>query len=93
MVSKLLYLLIDWETFNKLSALEQARGVIRALQTSITVLLAKIVSNLNLNTSTILAKILILDTWLGPVYASTGRYITVLKIQTKICKDGRQVKM
>ena len=37
---------------------------------------------------TILAKILILDAWLDPGDASADRYVTVLKIQTKICKDG-----
>ena len=38
MVWKLLYLLMDWKTFNKLSYIEQVKGVIRALQTSIMVL-------------------------------------------------------
>ena len=42
---------------------------------------------------TILAKILILDAWLDPGDTSADRYVIVLKIQTKICKDGRQVKM
>ena len=44
-------------------------------------------------TLTILAKILILDAWLGPGGASADRYITVLKVQTKRCIDGRQLKM
>ena len=35
--SKLLYLFIDWETFNQLLTLEQARSVIKALQKSIVV--------------------------------------------------------
>ena len=56
-------------------------------------LLAKIVSNVNLKTSTIFAKTLILDAWLGPGHASEDRYITVLKVQTKISMDGSQVKM
>ena len=73
--------------------LEQARGVIRALQTSMMVLLAKVVNNIDLKISTILAKILILNAWLCPEYASADCYIAVLKIQTKICKDGRQVKV
>ena len=50
MVSKLLYRLMDWETFNQLPALGQVRGVITALQTCVMVLLAKIVSNVNLIT-------------------------------------------
>ena len=59
--SKLLHLLIDWETFNQLSALKQVRGVIRALQTSMIVLLAKIVSSVTWKALTILAKRFILD--------------------------------
>ena len=82
---------MDWETFNWLYALEQIRGVIRTLQTSIIVLLAKTVSNINLKTLTILAKRLILVTWLGPGNDSAGGYNTVLKIQMEIRKDGRQV--
>ena len=46
MASKLLYLLMDCETFNKVPVLEQARGVIGALETSMMVLLAKVVSNI-----------------------------------------------
>ena len=42
MASKLLYQLMDWETFNLLTALEQVKGVIRALQTPMMVLLTKI---------------------------------------------------
>ena len=42
---------------------------------------------------TILAKILILDAWLDPGDASAKQYVIVLKIQTKICKKGTQVKM
>ena len=34
-----------------------------------------------------------LDAWLGPVCASADGYITVIKIQTKICKNGTHVKM
>ena len=70
--------------------LEEVRSVIRALQTFMRVLLAKIVSNVNLNVLTILPKRLLLDAWLGPVPNSTDWYIIVLKFQTKICKDGRQ---
>ena len=38
-------------------------------------------------------KKIIFDAWLGPGCASEDWYITALTIQTKICKDGRQVKM
>ena len=72
-------------------ALEQIRGVIRTLQTSIIVLLAKTVSNINLKTLTILTKRLILVAWLGPGHDSADGYNTVLKIQMEIRKDGRQV--
>ena len=51
-------------------ALEQVRGVIKALQTSMMVLLTKIVSNIGLKTLIILAKRLVLDTWLGSGRAS-----------------------
>ena len=78
---------------NYLHALEQVRGEIRALQTSMILLLAKIVNNVNLITLTILAKRLILDPWLSPGRNSAYWYITVIKIQTKMCKDRRQVKM
>ena len=81
MTSKLLYLLMDWETVH---LLEQVSGVIRALQTSMMVLLTKIVSKVNLKTLTILTKRLILDVWLGPGCASVDLYITFYEIQTKI---------
>ena len=87
---KLLYLLMDWKTINLLPALEQVRGVIRALQTSMMVLLAKF-SNVNLITITILAKRLILNASLGPGCASADGNTTVLKIQM-IYRDERQVK-
>ena len=51
-------------------ALEQVRIGIRALETSMTELLDKVVNNVNLIALTILAKKLILDAWLGPVCAS-----------------------
>ena len=77
MVSKLFYLLMDWETFDSLPALEQVRGVIevlqastKALETSIMELLAKIVSNVNLKDVNYCCKRLILDIWLGPGSAS-----------------------
>ena len=41
----------------------------------------------------ILANRLVLDAWLGTGGASAYGYITVLIIQRKICKDGRQVKV
>ena len=56
MTSKLLFLLMNWEIFNQLPALEQVRAVIKALQTSIMVLFAKIVSNVKSKTSSFLAK-------------------------------------
>ena len=56
-------------------------------------LLAKIVSNVNLKASTILEKRLILDARLSPECTSADWYITVLKMQMKIYKDGRQVKV
>ena len=34
MVSKLIFLLMDWETFTQLPVLQQFRGVIRALNTA-----------------------------------------------------------
>ena len=46
---------------------------------------------INLNASTVLAKSLIVVTWLDPEWVSADGYITVLKIQTEI--DGRWVKM
>ena len=64
--------------------LEQVSGVIRALQTSMIVLLTKIVSNTNLKTLSILAKSLILVTWVGPRRVSADGYITVLKIQMEM---------
>ena len=67
-------------------ALEQVSGVIRALEASMMVLLVKIANNVNLKTSTILAKRLILDAWLGPGCALADWYITVLKNQSKIRK-------
>ena len=63
MVSKLLSLLMDWETFNQLLALEQFRGVIKALQTSMMVLLTKVLSSVSLKASTILAKYLSTHLW------------------------------
>ena len=57
------------------------------------VLATKIVSNVNWKTLTILAKELILDARLDPGCASVEWYQKALKIQTKTCKDGRQVKM
>ena len=67
----------------------------RALQTSMMVLLTKTVSIFNLRTLAILAKRLILDSWLCPGRASADWYIAVLKIQTNMyrCTDERQVKM
>ena len=55
--------------------------------------MAKIVSNANLKTSTVLAKKLSLNAWLDSGCTSPDRYIIVLKIKTKIGKDGKPVKM
>ena len=33
------------------------------------------------------------DDWLGPRHGSVNGYNTVLEIQRKICKDGRQVRL
>ena len=76
-----------------MSVLEQVSGIIRALQISMMVLLTKIISDVNLKTLTILGNRLILDEWLDPGCASADWYITVLKLQTKICKDEGQVNM
>ena len=51
------------------------------------------VSNVHLKTLTILAKRLNLIAWLDPGRVSADGYITVLKFQTEIWKDVRQVKM
>ena len=45
MASTLLYLHMDWETFNWLRALEKVSGVIRAAEASKMILLTKTVSN------------------------------------------------
>ena len=52
-----------------------------------------IVSNLNLKTLTALPKRSILEAWLGTECTFAHGDNTVLKIQTEICKDERQVKM
>ena len=57
------------------------------------IVLAKMVSNINLKTATIPAKSLILVAWLGPGRVSADRYIKVLKIQMEIRNDWRQVKI
>ena len=67
--------------------LEQVRGVIRGLQTSMVGNLTKIVSNINSKALAILAERSIIVTGLGPGRASVGGYITVLKNQIEICKD------
>ena len=54
------------------------------------VLLPKIVSNINLKTLTILTKALILVAWLGSGRVFADGYITVLKIQMQVSKDGRR---
>ena len=54
MMSKLIYLLMDWETFNFLSALEQSRGVIGPCKYLRWSFLKKRISNVNLNTLTMI---------------------------------------
>ena len=49
--------------------------------------------DVSLRTLIILAEILILHAWVGPGHASADWYITVLKIQMKVCMNGRQVTM
>ena len=41
---------MDWETFDSLSAVEQGRDVIKALETSMGLLLEKMISNINVIT-------------------------------------------
>ena len=57
MASKLIYLLMDFETFNKLSALEQVTSVCSTLQTSMFDIFPNIIDNINLNPLTILQKV------------------------------------
>ena len=74
-------------------ASELVKGVTRALQNIHNSIFGKNSQQRYLTALSILAKRLILHGSLGSACASTDWYITVLKIQTKICKDGRQVKM
>ena len=76
-----------------MDALELVRGLIKALQTPMIVLLPKIVSNVNLKTVNYSHKRIILDSWLGPGCTSADWYITALKVKTRMCKHSRQVKM
>ena len=57
------------------------------------VLLTKIVCKVSLKALTILANRSILDAWLSLECVSVDWYIAVLKSQTKVRVDGRQVKM
>ena len=57
------------------------------------VLLTKIVTNINLKTSTSFEKRLTLVAWLGPGCVFADAYITVLKIQTEVCEDEREEKI
>ena len=82
MSSKLIHLLMDWETFNELSALEQVKGVIRVLKNSVMKLFAKTVNVVNLKMLIIPTQRYILDASLGPECASTGAYNIDLKVQT-----------
>ena len=82
MSSKLIHLLMDWETFNELSALEQVKGAIRVLKNSVMKLFAKTVNVVNLKMLIIPTQRYILDASLGPECASTGAYNIDLKVQT-----------
>ena len=62
-------------------ALKQVRGVIRAFQTSMVVLLTKIFSNINSKTLTILTKKLILVTGLGPGHVFVDGTLQFLKFK------------
>ena len=73
-------------------ALEQARGLIRALQASMMVLLTKIVSNINLNFNYSRKKIN-LSCLTGPGRVFADGYITVHKFQMEICKNGSRVNI
>ena len=77
MTAKLIYLLMDYETFNQLLALELVRGLFRALKLSTMKLFA------HLKLLTFLAKTSNLDTCLGPECDSAGGHKAVLKIQTE----------
>ena len=74
---------MDWFLYNRelnhkkdnsFHLLEQARGAIGALQSSMMVLLTKVFCNVNLKTLTILAKTLILVARLGPGRVSADGY-------------------
>ena len=91
----LLFKSIDWFLYDRnlrhervklLHVLEQDRGVIRSLQTSVIILLTKIVTNINLKTLTSRKKIN-LSCLTGPGRVSADGYITVRKFQMDICKD------
>ena len=70
---------MDNETFNQLLKQQQVTGVFRASSKCAIELVAKIVGNVNLNLSTILAKRFILVAWLSPECTSAGGYSTDLK--------------
>ena len=63
------------ERVKSLHVLKHVRGVIRALQTPMMVLLIKIACNVNLKTLSILAKRLILDPWLGSGRVSALQFL------------------
>ena len=60
-MSKLIDLHMDWETFNKLPALEQS-GAANIYEG----IFLKKISNVDLNTLSFLSKVSIWDAWLGP---------------------------
>ena len=91
MMSKPIYLLMAWEKFNYLLALEQSKRYYRALQIY-KMESKKKNSTVNLSALTILTKSSIWSGWLGPACASAGAYNTAFKIQAEIFL-WQQVKM
>ena len=71
MAPKLIYLLMDCETFNQLPALEQVTSASGLLQRSTLVIFPKIIYSVNLNLLTILEK-RFLDAFLSLECTSVG---------------------
>ena len=77
MMSKLTYLLMDWETIASI----RIDKCYQALPTSLERF--EKTSNFNLDTSTILSKSPIWDAWLGPACSSTGGFNKLIKVQAQ----------
>ena len=73
-MSKLIDLHMDWETFNKLPALEQS-GAANIYEG----IFLKKISNVDLNTLSFLSKVSIWDAWLSPACTSAGGSNTAFK--------------